>query len=85
MFTWIKVRAAIQSPLLQNIENQPQKVRRDKMKKGLQTVILHLGDPDWSWACDQMLLKQISHPIALPGLMYFFSFDSGASASIRKN
>jgi hypothetical protein len=30
--------------LLQNIENQPRKVRPDKMKKGLQTVILRPSD-----------------------------------------
>jgi len=31
--------------LLQNIENQPQKGRRGKMKKRITTVILRLGDP----------------------------------------
>ena len=46
MFTQIKLRSKSASPVLQNTENQPFKVRRGKIKKGLPRVILSVSDPD---------------------------------------
>ena len=45
MFTSIKVRVRNAEPLLQKTENQGRKVRPDKMKKGLPSVILHFSEP----------------------------------------
>jgi hypothetical protein len=84
MFTWIKLRAAIRSPLLQNIENQAQKVRPSKMKKGLQTVILRWSDPGGIQTHDRLLRRQELYSAELPGQNAPPTATAGRRKSPRK-